>query len=132
VYGKNPLYLKNFGVERISVTLNGRVFPTEDDSLRFDFAKKQYMLSYLMAHMQLYGSQLENLEGLELDPSDWANETFFWPITLPNVSHIKENVFIRLHVDYTAAHTTPIIIMMLGEYDRTINFTMKAGRVELN
>jgi hypothetical protein len=130
-YKKNPFNFKNFGAKRIAVTLNGVDFPPEE--IKMDFANNEWKQAFFMVYEQLYGSRLEDLEGLELQSANWKNGWFIWPITPYDFDGGDKNPHMLISVEYDPplSHDNFINLVVIAEYDKIITMNAKSGKIEI-
>jgi hypothetical protein len=129
-YSKNPFDFQHFKVQRISVNMNGRSYPLESNDLKMDFAAKSVTQAYIMAFIQLYDSEFEDLEGLVLDKDSYVRGYFMYPIALTAGNQKPPHGILRLKIDYASPLENAIVVLVFAEYERTLDIDSK-GIVEI-
>ena len=126
----NPFNFDNFDVQRISVNMNGRSYPIESNDMKMDFTGDKFSQSYIMAFIQLYDSEFEDLEGLMLTKDNYQAGYSLFPIALTAGNSKPQHGILRLKIDYSVALPVPIVVLVFAEYERTLNIDNK-GIVEI-
>ena len=129
-YNRNPLDFQHFDVQRISVNMNGRNYPLESNELKMDFDGDKITQSYIMAFIQLYDSEFEDLEGLYLTKDNYVNGYFMYSIALSAGNVPPPHGILRLKIDYAKALPSPVVVLVFAEYERTMDMDSK-GLIEI-
>ena len=124
-YRKNPLDFQNFSVQRISVNMNGRSYPIESNEMKMNFESDNVTQAYIMAFIQLYDSEFEDLEGLQLIKDNYINGYFMYPIALTAGNQKPPHGLLRLKMDYAVPLPSPIVVLVFAEYERTLDMDAK-------
>src|SRR5450432_2192110 len=81
-YDRNPFNFQHFEAQRISINMNGKSYPLESNELKMDIENDSYSTAYIMAFIQLYDSEFEDLEGLLLTQWMYEHGYFIYPVAL--------------------------------------------------
>jgi hypothetical protein len=110
--------------------MNGRSYPLESNDMKLDFAGDRITQAYIMAFIQLYDSEFEDLEGLMLTKESYKTGYFMYPIALTAGNVKPPHGILRLKIDYSTPLADPIVVLVFAEYERTLDIDSK-GIIEI-
>ena len=110
--------------------MNGKSYPLESNDMKMDFSGGGASMAYMMAFIQLYDSEFEDLEGLMLTKEDYTEGYYMFPVALSAGTQQLPKGILRLKIDYAKPLPSPIVVLVFAEYEKTMHMGTD-GKIEI-